>query len=129
MSNKPISTDQLLVDYAGRPVMVPDVDADGKPAQAPLTFRLAVQAALSNRLPDEKPSDEAGVWLRHTLCERVQKPFASFSKEETQLILDRVRQWWTTPLILGRVRELIDPFVQPAAAARQEVNGQDHAPT
>ena len=98
-----IDVTKQVLDYEGKPVK--ETNLDDSPV---LTWRSVFFTALNNFTKDEQPTGE----LKTKCYQITQKIFASkdadLTVEQRALILERVKKIFTSPLICGRVEELLE---------------------
>jgi hypothetical protein len=98
-----INVTTQITDYEGKPVK--ETPAEDSPV---VTLRSVFFTALNNFTRDEMPTGEI-----KTQCYQItQKVFANkevdLTVDQRALILERVRKIYTSPLICGRVEELLN---------------------
>lgn len=99
-----------LLDYQGRPYIRA---LEGGEDPSPITFKRAVQFAMSQPLRGDDSVEYKQKWLWHKIAERCEKAECTFNSKETTVILDRVGKVFGA-MIFGRVKELIDPETDDA---------------
>ena len=95
----------VLKDYKGKAIKRRDENG----AEEPMTFQFAVQQALGAPLAGDDKLDYTEKRKLHKLAERCEHETVAFNAAETKAIQERVAKFWSNPVIVGRVGEMIDP--------------------
>jgi len=102
-----INSDQVVLDYDGKPIEVPALGANGVDG---LTLRRIITQALNSVSPGDKPLNAEQKLRAFQISVRASNPGKplDLKVEDMAFIKERVSAAYTSPLIYGRVCEVFD---------------------